>query len=313
MSILFSESEQHNSELNNLRQENTKLLNHIEYLTNQIREQNGEIRDYMKREREQRRQIQQQQHTLEERNLELERQQDILAEQSRQIEVANVELETKNLDLASEKAKSEALLLNILPHSIMTRLQKGETVIADYFTDVTVIFADIVGFTDISTKHEPETIVQILNWVFSIFDGLTERFGLEKIKTIGDAYMVASGIPKSRPDHAQAATLMALAMVREIQDLARQTAIPLRVRVGMHTGPVVAGVIGRKKFIYDLWGDTVNTASRMESHGEANMVHCTETVAQMIMSHFAVQQRGTTYIKGKGDMTTYFVTGIIQQ
>jgi class 3 adenylate cyclase len=161
------------------------LCEQLEYLTKQVREQNAEIRDYMKREREQKVEIQKQQRELEDRNEELERQQETLVEQSRRIQAINAQLADNNLLLSSATARSEALLLNILPASIKDRLQKGETVIADYFPEVTVIFADIIGFTDLSARHEPETIVQMFNWVFSIFDGLTERFGLEKIKTIG--------------------------------------------------------------------------------------------------------------------------------
>jgi adenylate cyclase len=293
-----------------LELENQNLHEQLEYLTKQVREQNAEIRDYMKREREQRHQIQQQQRELKDRNIELERQQKILQEQALQIELTNSELTENNILLESEKARSEALLLNILPQSIKERLQKGETVIADYFPEVTVMFADIVGFTDLSARHEPETIVQMLNWVFSIFDGLTERFGLEKIKTIGDAYMIASGIPNPRPDHVEAAVLMALAMIREVKDLSRQISMPLTVRIGLHTGPVVAGIIGRKKFIYDLWGDTVNIASRMESLSEPNAIQCTEAVIQKLLSHFTYQERGTITVKGKGEMKGYFITGV---
>lgn len=294
-----------------LQTENQALREHVDYLTTQVRGQNTEIREYMKREREQKQQIQQQQRQLEDRNIELERQQEILQEQARQIELTNSELTENNILLESEKARSEALLLNILPQSIKERLQKGETVIADYFPEVTVMFADIVGFTDLSSRHEPETIVQMLNWVFSIFDGLTERFGLEKIKTIGDAYMVASGIPKPRPDHVEAAVFMALAMIREVKDLARQIGMPLAVRIGLHTGPVVAGIIGRKKFIYDLWGDTVNIASRMESLSEPDAIQCTEAVIHKLSSHFTYRERGTITVKGKGEMMGYYITGVV--
>jgi adenylate cyclase len=292
------------------------LREQIAFLTEQVRAQNKEIREKMRKNREQQQEIASQQYRLQEqseqlyiRNLELERQQEILTEQAREIELVNTRLEENNIALAEEQARSNTLLLNILPASIMKRLQNGETLIADSFPDVTVLFADIVGFTQMSAERDPADLVQMLNWIFSIFDGLTEHFGLEKIKTIGDAYMAASGIPTARADHAEAAATMALAIVRETQALCEQLRFDVQVRVGLHSGPVIAGVIGRKKFIYDLWGDTVNIASRMESHGEPGAIHCTEQFVDKLRNRFVFQPRGSMDIKGKGLLRTYFLVG----
>jgi class 3 adenylate cyclase len=169
--------------------------------------------------------------------------------------------------LALEEEKSERLLLNMVPVSIAARLKQTQGVIADAFAEVTVLFADLVDFTPRSQQIAPEQVVQFLNELFSVFDQLAQRHGLEKIKTIGDAYMVAGGLPDPRPDHAEAAADMALAMREEVARRRDPSGRPLQVRIGIDTGPVVAGVIGTSKFSYDLWGDTVNTASRMESHG----------------------------------------------
>jgi class 3 adenylate cyclase len=169
--------------------------------------------------------------------------------------------------LLAEEERSERLLLNVLPAPIAERLKQGEGVIADAFPEVTVLFADLVDFTRRSQQVSPAQVVATLNELFSAFDRLAQRHGLEKIKTIGDAYMVAGGLPNPRPDHAQAVAEMALAMQEEVAGRADPSGQPLQVRIGIDTGPVEAGVIGTSKFSYDLWGDTVNTASRMESHG----------------------------------------------
>jgi class 3 adenylate cyclase len=209
--------------------------------------------------------------------------------------------------LAVEHERSESLLLNILPPSISDRLKGGQKAIADGFAEVTVLFADIVGFTELSARMPPADLVRVLNEVFSRFDELAERHGLEKIKTIGDAYMAAAGLPEPRADHAIAAVSMALDMKAALAQVNREQGTSLEVRIGLNSGPVVAGVIGKKKFIYDLWGDTVNTASRMESHGVKGTVHLSEATAKLVEGRFALEERGSITVKGKGEMRTFLV------
>jgi class 3 adenylate cyclase len=204
-----------------------------------------------------------------------------------------------------EHERSERLLLNVLPEPVAMRLKRNEGVIADRFEQATVLFADIVDFTPISARIPPHEVVRLLDAVFSDFDDLAERYGLEKIKTIGDAYMVASGIPTPRPDHVRAVADMALAML----DVASSHRDGLGLRIGIDTGPVVAGVIGRRKFIYDLWGDTVNTASRMESHGVPGEIQVTERVVAALVDGYVLEPRGTVEIKGKGATPTWFLRG----
>jgi class 3 adenylate cyclase len=212
-------------------------------------------------------------------------------------------------ELYAEKQTSERLLLNVLPAPIAERLKQGDGVIVDRFEDVSVLFADIVGFTAMSQRTSPEALVSMLDELFSHFDRLAEVHGLEKIKTIGDAYMVVAGVPHPTDDHARATARMALDMIEALRDYSRRHGTELTIRVGIHTGSVVAGVIGRKKFIYDLWGDTVNTASRMESHGVPGRIHVTETTFQYLRDEFELESRGTMEIKGKGEMTTYLLVG----
>ena len=185
-------------------------------------------------------------------------------------------------ELARAREKSERLLLNILPGAVATQLKDGAATIAEAHDDVTVLFVDICGFTRLSGGSGAAEVVQMLNKVFSAFDALVELHGVEKIKTIGDAYMVAAGLPEPRADHARAIADLALDMLAVIRGLCDPAGAPLQVRIGAHCGPVIAGVIGRKKFIYDLWGDTVNTASRMESHGEAGAIQITEELARRL-------------------------------
>jgi class 3 adenylate cyclase len=211
--------------------------------------------------------------------------------------------------LALEEEKSERLLLNMVPASIAARLKQTQGVIADAFAEVTVLFADLVDFTPRSQQLAPEQVVQVLNELFSAFDRLAQRHGLEKIKTIGDAYMVAGGLPDPRPDHAQAAAEMALAMREEVARRRDPSGQPLHVRIGIDTGPVVAGVIGTSKFSYDLWGDTVNTASRMESDGVAGHIQVTARTFQCLRDGYRFQRRGPIPVKGKGEMVTYFLLG----
>ena len=211
--------------------------------------------------------------------------------------------------LRLEKEKSEQLLLNILPEPIAERLKEDSSVIAESFEEVSILFADLVGFTDWSARLPPIDLVNLLNQIFSSFDQLAEQLNLEKIKTIGDAYMVAAGLPIPRPDHAEAIADMALAMQKVIRQFRNQSGEQLHIRIGINTGIVVAGVIGKKKFIYDLWGDTVNTASRMESHGEPDEIQVTEVTYQHIKDTYDLIQRGRVMVKGKGEMNTYWLIG----
>ena len=211
--------------------------------------------------------------------------------------------------LRAEQEKSERLLLNILPETIADRLKQGQSNIADGFTEVTILFADIVGFTEISSRTSPQELVELLNKIFSAFDYLTDRYGLEKIKTIGDSYMVAGGLPVSCANHAESIAEMALEMQQEIMQFTDESGQPLQIRIGINTGPVVAGVIGTKKFIYDLWGDAVNTASRMESQGLPGKIQVSDSTYQLLCDKYVLDGRRTIEIKGKGEMTTYFLTG----
>ena len=211
--------------------------------------------------------------------------------------------------LQREEELSEQLLLNVLPAPIATRLKQHEDVIADGFPDVTVLFADLVDFTRRSQHSRPQEVVQVLDELFSTFDQLTRRHGLEKIKTIGDAYMVAGGLPDPRPDHAEAVAELALAMREEVARRSDPSGRPLQVRIGIDTGPVVAGVIGQDKFSYDLWGDTVNTASRMESTGVAGCIQVTTRTYQRLRDRYRFQRRGLVAVKGKGEMVTWFLVG----
>jgi class 3 adenylate cyclase len=213
----------------------------------------------------------------------------------------------------TEREKSERLLRNVLPHAIAERLKSGERSIAERFDHVSVLFADIVGFTSLASQVGPEQIVAKLNTVFSRFDELSAKYGLEKIKTIGDCYMVVGGVPLRRPDHLESLLAMALEMLAYMRSAAaggdpkQPDEPPLHVRIGIHTGPAVAGVIGTHKFAFDLWGDTVNTASRMESHGEPDRIQCTPEVYERMQHAFVFEERGEIEIKGKGRMRTYFL------
>jgi class 3 adenylate cyclase len=211
-------------------------------------------------------------------------------------------------ELGVEREKSERLLLNVLPVSIADRLKESEETIADGFDSATVLFADIVGFTPLARDLPPADTVVLLDRIFAGWDELAERHGVEKIKTIGDAYMVAAGLPTPREDHAEAIAALALEMGAEAERCAGSEA-PLEVRIGIDTGPVVAGVIGRAKFSYDLWGDTVNTASRMESHGLPGEIQVTERAYERLRDRFELRPRGTIEVKGKGPTATYLLLG----
>lgn len=213
--------------------------------------------------------------------------------------------------LQIEREKSERLLLNILPKSIADRLKQGESTIADSFPEVTVLFADISEFTRLSAGKAPAELVDLLNDIFSGYDWLAELHGLEKIKTIGDAYMVVGGLPSPRPDHAAAMAEMALDMQKVIKRVNAGADVAFNVRIGISTGPAVAGIIGRKKFIYDLWGDAVNVASRMESLGQAGSIHVSESTYLRLRDKYLFQNRGALDVKGHGPMNTYFLLGRI--
>jgi adenylate cyclase len=211
--------------------------------------------------------------------------------------------------LALEQERSERLLLNVLPAPIAARLKQTEGVIADGFSEVTVLFADLVDFTRRSHRIAPEQVVATLNGLFTAFDRLAQQRGLEKIKTVGDAYMVAGGLPDPRPDHAEAVAEMALAMREEVSRHPDPGGQPLAVRIGIDIGPVVAGVIGTTKFSYDLWGDTVNTASRMESSGAPGCIQVAARTYQRLKDSYRFKRRGPIPVKGKGDILTYFLVG----
>jgi adenylate cyclase len=233
------------------------------------------------------------------------------------LEVRLLHLETKKLydQVVAEKKVSERLLLNVLPHAIAERL-KGRPevtagsfteVIADSFAEVTVLFADIVEFTKFSEGVSAEALVDVLNDIFTRFDSIADNRGLEKIKTIGDAYMAVAGLPDPVADHAMRAAHMALDMIEAMDRFNEHSGHKLKVRIGIETGAVVAGVIGKRKFLYDLWGDTVNTASRMESQGVSGRIQITDSTRQRLSEPFMLEKRGTINVKGKGEMHTWFL------
>jgi adenylate cyclase len=211
------------------------------------------------------------------------------------------------LDL--ERGRSQELLHNVLPPPIARRLLGGEQLIADDHPSVTVLFADVAGFTTLVRDAQAGEVIGILNQVFTAFDELAVGHGLEKIKTIGDEYMAVAGAPQPRPDHAAAAAEMALDMLDVLAVCSARLGRPLQLRVGIHTGPAIAGVIGQRKFAYDLWGDAVNVASRMESHGVAGRIQVSTAVREMLDGdrRFRLEERGTIELKGMGEMTTYFL------
>ncbi|MDB6094336.1 MAG: cya [Verrucomicrobia bacterium] len=211
--------------------------------------------------------------------------------------------------LEFEKEKSERLLLNILPLAIAERLKQGDHTIAERFASVTVLFADLIGFTSFANRTDPEKLVALLNDLFSRFDQIAERHGLEKIKTIGDSYMVVGGMPELRPNHVEAVAEMALEMLTALTDLNREHGTEFALRIGLNAGPVIAGVIGRKKFTYDLWGAAVNLASRMQSSGLPNRVHLPADTAEMLKDKFILTERGEVDCKGLGLVRTYILEG----
>jgi adenylate cyclase len=211
--------------------------------------------------------------------------------------------------LRAEQEKSEVLLLNILPSAIADRLKAAAQPIADHFAAASIVFADVVDFTPLAQRLSPAEMVGMLDRLFSRFDALVERHGLEKIKTIGDCYMAAAGVPNPDPDHAPKAARLALDMRDELA-ASEQAGLPaLELRIGINSGPVVAGVIGTKRFLYDLWGDAVNTASRMESHGTPGEIQITRATCELLKDEFLCRRRGTIDVKGKGEMETWYLVG----
>jgi adenylate cyclase len=211
--------------------------------------------------------------------------------------------------LRREQARAENLLLNILPESIADRLKDDTQPIADQFGAASILFADVVDFTPWSERRSAAEVVGFLDHLFSHFDVLADRYGLEKIKTIGDCYMVAAGVPVPRPDHARALALVALDMLDAMSTTDVVGALDLEIRIGINSGPVVAGVIGRKRFLYDLWGDAVNTASRMESHGTPGRIQVTRATRDLLAEEFELELRGTIPVKGKGEIETWYLVG----
>ncbi len=251
--------------------------------------------------RQSRREVRQQKEDLEQQNIDLERQQ-------KEIKRQKDDILRINREIAAEKEKAEKLLHSIFPASIAERLKQGERTIADRYDRVAVLFCDIVGFSAYAKQVSPETLVLKLNDIFTVLDQICQKYGLEKIKTIGDAYMAVAGITQRVPNPALIIAEAAL----EMQEKVRQTSItgmdqPLDLRIGIHAGPVVAGVIGDSKFSYDLWGDTVNLASRMESHGEMGKIQCTLACYHLLKDQYEFEPRGLIDVKGIGEMNTYFL------
>ncbi|NEP84278.1 MAG: adenylate/guanylate cyclase domain-containing protein, partial [Okeania sp. SIO3B3] len=232
-----------------------------------------------------------------------------LMQQRNELSLHIAERKRAETALRAEKAQTEHLLLNILPKPIADRLREGDDTIVDNFVDVTILFADIVGFTEWSSRVEPTHLISLLNQVFSVFDWLAQWHKLEKIKTIGDSYMVVGGLPYPTKAHAECIAEMALDMQRTILELNDVSIEKFDIRIGINSGPVIAGVIGSTKFTYDLWGDAVNTASRMETHGTPGRIQISETTYELLKDKYICEPRGEINIKGKGTMMTYFLDG----
>ncbi|MCL6282872.1 adenylate/guanylate cyclase domain-containing protein [Ruegeria sp. 2012CJ41-6] len=228
----------------------------------------------------------------------------------RQLEAAREVIEVQKARIEHEYDRSERLLENILPAPIAERLkQEPDQIIADDLLQVTILFADIVDFTPRASQMRAAELVSFLNRVFTQFDDLADRHGLEKIKTIGDAYMIAGGMPEPRPDHASAVADMALEMLAITEEISREMGEMLTVRIGIHTGPAVAGVIGTRKFFYDVWGDTVNMASRLESYGTPGRIQVAQETYDVLSDLYRFEKRGTLEIKGKGEIQAYYLIG----
>jgi guanylate cyclase len=205
--------------------------------------------------------------------------------------------------------RADTLLLNILPRSIADKLKAKPQTIADAFTSASILFADVVDFTPMAERVSPTRVVGMLDQLFGHFDDLAERYELEKIKTIGDCYMAAAGIPLPRPDHARTLALMALDMLDAVREQGAMGALGFELRIGINSGPVVAGVIGRKRFLYDLWGDAVNTAGRMQTEGTPGRIQITRATYELLKDEFACEPRGIVPVRGKGEMETWYLLG----
>lgn len=232
-----------------------------------------------------------------------------LMQQRNELSLHIAERKRAEAALRAEKAQTEHLLLNILPKPIADRLREGDDTIVDNFVEVTILFADIVGFTEWSSQVDPTRLIELLNQVFSVFDWLAQWHKLEKIKTIGDSYMVVGGLPYPSETHAESIAEMALDMQRTISELNAVSTENFDIRIGINSGPVIAGVIGSTKFTYDLWGDAVNTASRMETHSVPGRIQISETTYARLKDKYICEPRGEINIKGKGAMMTYFLVG----
>lgn len=218
-----------------------------------------------------------------------------------------IQLQQEHKQVELEKEKSERLLLNVLPAKIADRLKLGERTIAERYESVTVLFADVVEFINLASHIDPDDLVALLNDLFTRFDRLANRHGVEKIKTIGDSYLVVGGLPERRPDHAEAVAALALEMLEAVAELNRDRRLELAIRIGIHSGPVVAGVIGRQKFSYDLWGTTVNLASRMQSSGIPNRINVSSATHALLQDKFELARRGTVPCKGIGEIETFLL------
>ncbi len=228
---------------------------------------------------------------------------------TREAEELRARAEQATREVQRERERSERLLYSVLPRPIAERMKAGESTIADSYRGVTVMFADIVRFTHIAARLPATDLVRVLNTLFSTFDKLAQRLGVEKIKTIGDAYMIVAGVPVEREDHAHAVAEFALQLLDEVNEIELPVDTRVVLRVGVHSGQVVAGVIGTDKFTYDLWGDTVNTASRMESHGAPGRIQVSDATYELLKDGYEFESRGTIRVKGKGTMQTYFLLG----
>lgn len=212
-------------------------------------------------------------------------------------------------DLEAEKSKSDALLRNVLPDAIIARLNAGETLIADKFGDVAIVFSDLVGFTETSATEDPSAVVTALNDLFSRFDAACARLGVEKVKTIGDAYLAAAGLTGDGTDHLEAAADLALAMLEALAETNGELGTGWRMRIGMDAGPVVAGIIGTHKYVYDVWGDTVNTASRLQTASQPGRIHITRGLADRLGPSYRYEREGVVPLKGKGVVATCHLVG----
>jgi class 3 adenylate cyclase len=224
-------------------------------------------------------------------------------------ETALTDLGEKATALEKERGRTEKLLLNVLPVAIADRLQKGEKVEAETFPEVTVFFADIVGFTKLATELGPRSVATLLNELFEIFDDLAEKHKLEKIKTIGDCYMAVAGVPDRSPTHAQQMADFSLEALAALKSQNKQMSRNLEIRIGMHSGTVAAGIIGRKKFAYDLWGDVVNITSRLEGTAEPMKIHVSESVHARLEDSYLFEERGEVELKNRGKLRTYYLVG----